>query len=154
MKKTNHPLVASRLAFGFLACLVLTPMAGCSSNPESTRASVNSSARPKTESSPIQATIDLGVIYQGESAGTNRWVQNQSDKSIRIEKIETSCECVSLKFSKDEISPGEKILAQVSYNGEKEPDFVGALQIQVTLLDDNRHNVGIIQVPVEVIKHQ
>lgn len=154
MKKTNHLLVAGRLAFGFLTYLALTPMAGCSSNSESTRASVNSSAKPQTDASPIQATIDLGVIYQGEPAGTNRWIQNQSNKSIRIEKIETSCECVNLKFSKEEISPGEKVLAHVSYDGAKEPDFVGALQIQVTVLDDNRHNVGIIQVLVEVIKHQ
>jgi len=93
----------------------------------------------------------LGVVFQGESTRINQWVRNQSDKEIHTAKIEKSCECLDVRLSKSQIASGERVLAHFTYNGTKEPDFVGSLLIEVTFSDENEKNVGRIEVPIEVL---
>ena len=74
-------------------------VAGCTPNT-STPVSV-SKGRPSNASSslPIQATVDLGVIVQGESSSINQWVRNRSDKDVHAAKTEKSCECLDVRLS-------------------------------------------------------
>jgi hypothetical protein len=51
-----------------------------------------------------------------------------------------------------QIPAGGRVLAEVLYDGSKEPDFVGSLQIEANLLDDKGQKVGVIQIPIEVIR--
>lgn len=140
----------SHTAFGLLSFLVLTAIVGCIQNPSSTGISVNGSERKKQESLPIRATIDIGVVFQGEIVQTNWWIRNQSDNPISIAKIEKSCECVDLNFTKIGVLPGKKVLVQITYDAAKEPDFAGALQIEVVLSDESGNKIGLILVSVEV----
>lgn len=100
---------------------------------------------------PIEATIHLGVIVQGESTTFKQWVSNKGDKPVHVANIYTSCECVNLRLSKSQIAPGERVIALCSYDGKKEPDFLGSLLIEITISDENGNKVGRIEVPLEVI---
>lgn len=100
---------------------------------------------------PLLATIDLGVVRQGQVASLNVWLKNAGKSAIQVSKIQASCECLELKLSQPLIEPGQRALAQARYDGAKEPDFVGSLQIEVELLDDKATKVGQVNIPIEVI---
>lgn len=151
MSPELHQPVAARLRTELYAGLLLMLITGCPANSGIARSPATSTTNRNTKPLPIQATIDLGVLYQGESAQSNRWITNQSDKPITIGKVQTSCECVNLQFDHQAIEAGEKALAHISYDGTKEPDFIGSLQVQITLTDSQDQTVGIVLVPVEVI---
>ncbi len=123
-------------------------LVGCGSGAPA-KGSSQSSAKTNL---PIEARIDLGVIEQGESARMSQWIRNQSDREIFIAKVEKSCECLDIKIASPELKPSGRSLIHLSYDGTKEPDFVGGLQIEVTLLNDQGNCVGKIEVPVEVVK--
>lgn len=125
-------------------------LAGCE---QKTTAPTSPAARrvERTPSLPVEAMIDLGVILQGESSQINQWVRNQSDTQIEVAKVEKSCECLDIRLDKQQFKAGERTLCHLSYDGAKEPDFVGSLQIEITLLAADGQKVGLIQVPVQVI---
>ena len=138
----------------FLSCLLVLLLVGCGNTPppKSGPTAVPAPQPEKQESVAFGETFDLGVIYQRESARRNGWVKNRTGKPIQIVRIEASCECLDVQLSKFEIAPGDRALAQLHYDGMKEPDFVGSLQIEVNLIGDNDQKVGTIQVPIEVIR--
>ncbi len=94
--------------------------------------------------------MDLGVVVQGQSAKLSSRIKNQSTNPVQVSKIESSCECLEVRFSRTRISPGESVLAHAHYDGVREPEFVGALQIEVQLIDDKGTKVGQIDVPIAV----
>ena len=100
---------------------------------------------------PIQDTVDLGILFQGESTVFDRWLKNTSGREVHVDKIEKSCECVDMKLSKSHLAPGERVLGVFTYDGNKELDFVGALAIEISLLDVEGNKAGRIEVPVEVV---
>ena len=100
---------------------------------------------------PLMTKLDLGVIVQGKSAALGCWVTNNGKNPVQVSKIESSCDCLTVTLSKQQIAPGEKILVTASYDGAKEAEFVGSLQIEVNLFDDNQTKVGQIEIPIEVI---
>lgn len=117
--------------------------------PTAPVAPVNNAAPPAKW--PLQATIELGVVRQGQVASLNVWLKNAGKSAVEVSKIQTSCECLELKLSQLLIEPGQRALAQVRYDGAREPDFVGSLQIEVELLDDKATKVGQVNIPIEVI---
>lgn len=139
----------TRLAVGLLLGITIS---GCSGNVPAPAGHAAQANQPRMNKLPIEAKIDLGVIFSTESVVTNRWIRNQSDKPIHIAKVEKSCECIDLKLADFSLEPGKKVLAQVSYDGGKEPDFLGGLDIELTLLDEQGQKIGRINVPVEVVK--
>ena len=130
-------------------------LGGCRPNGATPQAVQGSEHSAKASSVlPIQATVNLGVIFQGESSQIKQWLKNHSDKPIRIAQIFTSCECLEVHLSQLEIARGQKVLATFQYDGAKEPDFVGALQIEVTFADSDGNTVGRFNVPLEVVSSE
>ncbi len=114
--------------------------------------SLQSGSSPNDSSSlPVQATVQLGVISQGASTRFANWIRNQSNRAIHNVTVNTSCECLDVSLAQTTIEAGERVLAHFTYNGGKEPDFVGSLLIEVNLSDRNGQQVGKIDVPIEVI---
>lgn len=99
----------------------------------------------------MSATINLGVVRQGESVRHTAWLRNNSKTAVHITDIKKSCECLEVELAEKTIEPNQRTLVDVRYDGAKEPDFVGSLQIEVELLGDDQAPVGMIEVPVEVI---
>jgi hypothetical protein len=140
----HHPLPTT-------ASLLLTLfLSGC--NTATTPAPVAAPAASTSPTLPVKATMDLGVVFQGESARLNAWIKNHSDHEIQATQIEKSCECLEVTLSRTKIAPGERVLVRLHYDGAKEPDFLGSLLIDVQLNDDSGKNVGQIDVPIEVIR--
>jgi len=141
------------VVFSLAAKVTVSSLIGGSSN-------VNAVATPPARSSssaaqatlPLGAKIDLGVIVQGKSAELSCWIRNQGTGDLQLSKIESSCECLEIHLSKMHIAAGERILAHAHYDGAKESDFAGSLQIEVQLIDDKGTKVGQIDVPIEVIR--
>ena len=71
--------------------------------------------------------------------------------AVRIGRIESSCECLTVDLGQSAVEPGERVLAEFRYDGSKEPDFVGSLMIEVEVWDDADARVGTFDVSVEVI---
>lgn len=100
---------------------------------------------------PIQKTMDLGVLVQGESTQFRQWIRNESEHQVEVTNIEKSCDCIDVKIAESRIASRDKTLVVVTYDSSKEPDFTGGLVIEVSLWDAKRTQVGKISVPVEVI---
>ncbi len=130
---------------GLALVILLLLFSGCTGR--------KSSVDPVATTPPsIRATIDLGVIIQGKSCAMNRWIRNDGDHPIHIVKIDKSCDCLDIRLSRSQLAPGERTLAYCSYDGSHELDFVGSLAIVVTLYDKKGSELGVINVPIEVVR--
>lgn len=137
------------------SCLIGTLIVvGCTLNtsPSPSVRTENSTIAPS--SLPISAIVELGVVVQGKSSQINQWIQNRSNDEIHATTIEKSCGCLEVRLSKSRMAPGERVLGHFSYDGEKEPEFVGSLVIEVGFSDANGKKVGKTEVLVEVIKRK
>jgi len=137
---------------GLIATAILC--GGCTESSRPTTAAPKASGTHAAAPAkwPLLATIDLGVVRQAEVASLNVWVKNTGSSAVEVSKIQASCECLELKMTPQQIEPGQRSLAQARYDGAKEPDFTGSLQIEVELLDDKSTKVGQINIPIEVIR--
>lgn len=124
---------------------------GCN-NSRTPQQSEKADTTKKQPAYPIHTQVDLGVLIQGESAVTHRWIKNTSEKPVTIAKVDKSCDCVDLVPAESEIAPNQRVLAKITYDGAKEPDFVGSLQVELKLLDGDGTQVGLVQIPIEVVK--
>lgn len=132
--------------------IVMLVISSCSQGFPAIAPSVGGSPKKSQALLPLQATIDLGVVIQGNSVELRSWVKNQSDKSVQVSIIESSCECLELKLSQKQVEPGERVLAHARFDGAREPAFVGALQIEVQLFDEKGMKTGKIEIPIEVVR--
>lgn len=147
MRSPRLNFLTTYFAIFAIVCFVL----GCNTRAplQQTEKADNSKKQPAY---PIHAQIDLGVLIQGESAVTHQWIKNSSEKPVTIAKVEKSCDCVDLVPAEPEIAPNQRVLAKITYDGAKEPDFVGSLQVELKLLDSSGTQIGLIQIPIEVVK--
>ena len=130
---------------------VISLFLGCNTHAPSQQ--TEKADNPKKQPAyPIQAQIDLGVLIQGESAVTHRWIRNSGEKPVTISKVDKSCDCVDLVPAEPEIAPNQRVLAKITYDGAKEPDFVGSLQVELKLTDSSGTQIGLVQIPIEVVK--
>lgn len=132
--------------------MLVSLLNGCSNTAVPSNSAATALPNSTQKGLPLQGKFDLGVIFQRDSVRMNRWIKNQSDHAVEVTQIEKSCECLEVKLSPTKIGPGERTLAQLHYDGTKEPDFMGSLLIEVKLNDDKGNNVGLVEVPIEVIR--
>lgn len=145
MKKHIHFLA------GLSCILVISNLIGCQDSGANPKTAINGAGLTPGKL-PVTSAVDLGVVFQGESARLNTWVKNQGDRVIRVNKLERSCDCLIVNFFKTEIAPGDRVLVQFHYDGSKEPDFIGGLMIEVAMMDDKDVKVGQIEVSLDVIR--
>lgn len=136
----------------FAIFVVVCFVTGCNNSRTPAQQSEKADNTKKQSAYPIQAQIDLGVLIQGESAVTHRWIKNSSEKPVTIAKVDKSCDCVDLVPAESEIAPNQRALAKITYDGAKEPDFVGSLQVELKLLESDGTQIGLVQIPIEVVK--
>lgn len=142
----------NRHVFRVLSVVSFLIIAGC--RPNASAPTLPKKSPLDSSGLQIQASVNLGVLGQGESGRIVQWVRNTSDKKIFITQIEKSCECLEVRLRSMELLPDDRVLAAFIYDGSKEPDFVGSLLIDVKLSDAEGNNVGRIEVAVEVVSGQ
>jgi hypothetical protein len=77
--------------------------------------------------------LDFGIIPRRGKKELPVTVTNQGASLVKIESVETSCECLTLDLPRHEVKSGEHLKCNVRMDLAEEPDFVGTLQAGVTL---------------------
>ena len=76
--------------------------------------------------------VDLGILLQRESSQATLRLRNTQKDSLTLERIETSCPCLAITPLPVVVAPGESKGLTARLDLSSEPDFHGALQIDVT----------------------
>jgi len=76
--------------------------------------------------------VSLGVVSRGQRANAAFSLANRGSLTLTIERIETSCACLSTTPGPIAIEPGGKKLLDIQFDPFVEPDFHGSLSIDVT----------------------
>ena len=76
--------------------------------------------------------MDFGVIGWGETIERSLSVRNMRTDSLTLERVETSCPCVSVSALPVRIGLGEAAILRVRFDPTSDPDFEGPLSAQVT----------------------
>ncbi len=127
-------VVPNPISLGFALVLPLLSL-GCGSlSGSASEARPTEYRSPKTDHpitllTPSSKTIDLGFVPQAGQEQETFSLSNTGTKPVDIAKIETSCDCLELRFPRRTIGPSEKILVRAKLDLTKEPQFLGGLGI-------------------------
>jgi cytochrome c biogenesis protein CcdA/glutaredoxin len=58
---------------------------------------------------------NFGQVYEGVGVSDELLIKNSGDETLSL-KIRSSCSCITLNFDKKDISPGESVKLQISYD--------------------------------------
>ena len=72
------------------------------------------------------------MVYRGQKARAVLTLVNHGSQAVAIERIETSCPCMTITPASILIEVGEKKLLTVEFDSSTELDFHGGLSIEVT----------------------
>jgi hypothetical protein len=76
--------------------------------------------------------VSLGVLSSGQKSRTDFTLVNRTSQPLTIERIETSCPCLTTALASTSIGPGEKKVLSLEFDSSAEPDFHGGLSMDVT----------------------
>jgi hypothetical protein len=76
--------------------------------------------------------IELGVLQPGQSARRSLTVRNTLSEPLPLERFETSCPCTRFRGIPIYMGPNETRELEVSFDPPEDPDFQGALCVNVT----------------------
>jgi Protein of unknown function (DUF1573) len=108
----------------------------------------DSSVKPTFES---QSRIDLGVVLRGSKAWYAFWLANKDPRQqLEISRVETTCDCLTVKLTNQVIEPKKRELVRVCLDTTKEPDFAGALDVEIRFYDHTNNLCEQKIVTVEV----
>lgn len=123
-------LAAAPAGMALIATLVGLRSSGPNAAPPSPRESVRSAGpRPPLEISPDP--VVLGTISAHQPATTSIRVKNLRTVPVILERIETSCPCITLGDIPAHLEPDAPTDLRVAFDPSYEPDFVGALAVSV-----------------------
>jgi hypothetical protein len=140
-------LVVATSLFPFVACFI-----GCNSTG-SVAPLKDVKGRDRGEIAPDEFAlrIDLGVVQQGESKVHRCWLVNETKSPFIIEKLKSSCVCVSVIADDQIVSPQQRTLLTVRFDGGVEEDFLGSLGVLVKAVNAEGNKIGELIVLVEVV---
>jgi Protein of unknown function (DUF1573) len=90
---------------------------------------------------PLEISPDpvlLGVVDRGQKAKAPFTLVNHGSQPVTVDRIETSCPCLTATPGSIRISPGERKVLAVEFDPSAEPDFRGGLSIDVTGYEGER----------------
>lgn len=64
------------------------------------------------------SSFNLGVIKKGRSVTVTAIVKNTGDVPLVIHDIETSCDCTTVNYEKEEITPNSAFEVDITYNAD------------------------------------
>jgi hypothetical protein len=75
--------------------------------------------------------ISLGDLNPGHSRRVSFSVRNTQPVPVRIDRLETSCHCLTISPSSIHVGPGESQALLARYEASEEDGFSGALSVEV-----------------------
>jgi len=110
------------------AFAVATPLLNGNPDPEDV-------TRPERGRFPFEISpdpIELGVVRKGEKAQGAFSLFNPGSELLTIERIETSCPCLTVGPAPIRLRPGERTVLAASFDSSGDPDFAGRLSVDIT----------------------
>jgi len=99
----------------------------------------------------LPAQIDLGTVNQGSRQYVSFEVHNPHDRPVTISRMEVSCKCLTPKLSQWKIAPSENLTAYFYLDLSKEPDFRGALLMDIRAFTDDNQLAFLASVELKVV---
>jgi hypothetical protein len=96
--------------------------------------------------------VDLGTLRAGRSARAAIALRNTTGRTIVVDRIESSCDCLSLPALPLEVRPGSRAEFPVVFDSSHEAGFAGELGILVRGFDSGNTLVFRTQVRCEVVE--
>lgn len=132
---------------GLVVFALILPQIGCSTN-----------ASPSPGASPPRSTglvivpdpISIGTLKPGQVARVKATLRNPRTESVRLDRVETSCPCVSVE-SLPTIAANGTSEIEVVFNPSEEPDFRGALSVELIGKDDGAKSLFETRANLEVV---
>ncbi len=90
-----------------------------------------SPARPHFPLAISPDPIVLGVVHPGEQAETSLSLRNTQDKTLIVERIDTSCTCIDVEGVPARLGPYEAAELKVTFGQSDDPGFEGRLSVEV-----------------------
>jgi hypothetical protein len=81
-------------------------------------------------------TMDFGEVKQGCRAENAVTITNNSDSEFAVDRVESSCDCLTLLVPTKPLKPGEQATVKFVLDMSREPEFVGGLRLTVTITDN------------------
>lgn len=94
--------------------------------------------------------VRLGILDAGQSAEAVITIRNPTAQSVSIDRVETSCPCIETGPARLEIAPGEIRELTLKFDASTEPEFGGALSVEVAGYGESGRLVLRARVLVEV----
>ena len=89
-------------------------------------------ATPLSENTTVrleQTDFDLGTMKRGEAAIVKTKIQNTGDAPFKIHDVEVSCDCTTVGYNKEVVSPGSALELEITYNAEDVGEFYRVVYI-------------------------
>ncbi|HUY32582.1 MAG TPA: hypothetical protein VMV69_07345 [Pirellulales bacterium] len=107
-------------------------------------------APPRARSGRTEGRAELGSVGRGAAAEGTMVIANKLAHEVRVAKVTTSCECLSVHLPFKTLAPNESTIAEFRLDMSKDPDFVGGLGIDVHGLDASGFELFYFEVMVDV----
>ncbi len=86
----------------------------------------------------LEETHDFGMVEENKGPVTHEFLfVNNSNRPVRILKVQASCGCTTPGWSKEEIPPGQQGFVQASYNPQGRPGYFNKSLTVTTDLEPN-----------------
>lgn len=102
------------------------------------------------EETQDQFLWDFGEVNQGDIVKHIFVLKNDSEKTLNIDKVNTSCGCTASKLEKDILSPGESTEIEVKFDSK---GYIGPVTQHVYVNTDSPKNPVIqLTIKAKVVK--
>jgi len=76
-----------------------------------------------------QTTEEFGSIQQNTPVTADFVVTNQSEESLLITDVKSTCGCTVPSYQKEPLQPGESTIIKATYNAKKEGNFRKTIKV-------------------------
>jgi hypothetical protein len=81
--------------------------------------------------------IKLGNLVPGQDSSRVVLVRNRTSAPVTIDRLETSCPCISAKATPSRVESGGLALVTVKYDSAEDPEFTGTLAVECSGLSSS-----------------
>ncbi|MGO9922026.1 MAG: DUF1573 domain-containing protein [Isosphaeraceae bacterium] len=98
-----------------------------------------SATKPARATCPLETspdTIAMGVITARRPADAEFVVRNQQSIPLTLARVVTSCPCIGVSGAPVGLGPNEEKRLKVAFDPADDPDFRGALSVEISGYDE------------------
>ena len=94
-------------------------------------------SHPQTTVQPDSVEYHYGTVYANTTVCKKIFLRNTGKEVFHIKGVTSSCDCMSVKYDWDEISPGCSSIITITYKADKTGDFLRTITIYGNIPDNS-----------------